>query len=329
MVDKSRIPVIDVSALYSDDDSQLEALVHEFYRVYSTVGFGYIVNHGVASELVQHVFAASERFHALPHEQKMSVELSHLHRGFIPINTSTDVNSTLAEVTHPNQSESFMVMREDLPDAPQVIAGDYLAGANQWPALDGFQSDVMDYHDAMTVLAQKLIGIVSKALDAESALLSAFETPTTWLRLLYYPPLNDETEDSALANQGIYGSAPHTDFGCLTLLAQDEIGGLQVQSLEGDWIDVPRIPGAFVVNVGDMLHRWSNGRLRSTPHRVINSSGLARYSCPFFYDPNVLTNISPLRSCVTDEKPALFDSINFGEFLRSELTAGYEHHKDR
>ena len=271
---------------------------------------------------MERVFAASQRFHAAPRELKMAVELNHLHRGFISINTSTDVNSKLADVKKPNQSESFMVMREDTEDAPEVRAGDYLAGANQWPDLDGFRDDVMAYHDALTELAGKLVEIVALALGAEpEELRSNFNPPTTWLRLLYYPPAAPLSEDD------LYGSAPHTDFGFLTILAQDEVGGLQVQTPAGNWIDAPRIADTFVVNVGDMLHRWSNGRLLSTPHRVINRSGKPRYSCPFFYDPNVTTDIAPLQATVSPEHPAKFEQLNFGEFLRGELEAGYQKHK--
>jgi len=323
MTELNEIPVIDVAAIYTTDARSVEDLSAEFYRVYSTAGFGYIINHGIPDSLVARVFSASRTFHSLPRERKMDVELNGIHRGFIPINTSTDVNSKLADVSQPNQSESFMVMREDSADSVYVRACDYLAGANQWPDLPGFRADVMDYNDAMADLASRLVGVFSKALGVESGLVDCFNPPTSWLRLLYYPPAREESSRV----DGIYGSAPHTDFGCLTLLAQDDVGGLQVQSPAGEWIDVPRIEGSFVLNVGDMLHRWSNGLLRSTPHRVINSSGLARYSCPFFYDPYVKTEIAPLASCVSNDNPARYDSINFGEFLRAELEAGYAHHQ--
>ena len=324
------IPVIDVSALHSGNTDAIDELAREFYRVYSTAGFGYIVNHAVPETLVQRVFAASARFHALPLAEKLKLELNEHHRGYIPINTSTDVNSTLADVVHPNQSESFMVMREDAADAEQVKAGHYLAGANQWPALDGFREDVMAYNDAMSELAHQLVTQAFRSLGAGSQVMEAFDPPTTWLRLLFYPPFRTDFDSSVdkLAQQGVYGSAPHTDFGCLTLLAQDDIGGLQVQSPQGEWIDVPRIPGSFVVNVGDMLHRWSNGLLRSTPHRVINISGKARYSCPFFYDPNVMSEIAPLDCCINAGQMPRYQSVNFGEFLKSELVAGYDHHKE-
>ncbi len=96
---------------------------------------------------------------------------------------------------------------------------------------------------------------------------------------------------------------------------------------KGDWIDAPRLPGTFVVNVGDILHRWSNGRLKSTPHRVINRSGRERYSCPFFFDPHVTADIAPLDACVPAGAKPDFGPINFGDFLRSELQAGYDQHQ--
>jgi isopenicillin N synthase-like dioxygenase len=149
--------------------------------------------------------------------------------------------------------------------------------------------------------------------------MAGFEVPTTWLRLLHYPSGSAQDPDD------LYGSAPHTDFGALTFLAQDNVGGLQVQTPNGDWIDAPRVEGSFVVNVGDMLHRMSNGRLLSTPHRVINRSGHERYSCPFFYDPHVSTVIKPLAGTGQPR----FEPLLFADFLRSELEASYEAHKPK
>jgi isopenicillin N synthase-like dioxygenase len=316
MSDFSSIPVLDVRAIFSDDQSAKRALAQDFARAYGDVGFAYVTGHGIPDRLIDQIFAASARFHALPRAEKMALALDHNHRGFIPINTSTDVTTTLAEVTRPNQSESFMVMREDAPGTPG-----YLSGPNQWPNLPGFRADVMAYHDAMAVLGHRLMEIAALALGAEpTEVLPAFDTPTTWLRLLHYPPTDPAETD-------LYGSAPHKDFGCLTLLAQDDVGGLQVQTPAGDWVDAPRLPGSFVVNVGDMLHRWSNGRLRSTPHRVINASGRERYSCPFFYDPHVSTVIAPLPATITADRPAQYGPIEFGAFLRSELEASYDQHK--
>ena len=313
----SEIPVLDVSAIHGGTSADIARLAERFREVYSSTGFGYITGHGIPEGLVADVFAASKNFHALPAHEKMAIALDGNHRGFIPIDTSTDVNSTLAEVTKPNQSESFMMMREDAPDGAQVAAGHYLAGPNQWPELAGFRETLEAYHRAMVALGDKMVAVFERALNAEPGSLAvAFDPPTTWLRLLHYPPTKP-AED-------VYGSAPHCDFGFLTFLAQDDVGGLQVMTPSGVWVDAPYMPGTFVLNVGDMLHRWSNGILKSTPHRVINRSGRERYSCPFFYDPHVCTVIEPLPSCA--QGGVQFAPLQFGEFLRGELEASYDQH---
>lgn len=312
MTEFSRIPVLDLAPLIEGADTS--QLAQEFLRAYGEVGFGYIVNHGVDPELRAKVFAASRDFHALPLSSKQSIALSPNHRGYIEINTSTDVTTDLAEVTKPNQSASFMMMRED----PVVDPSIYLSGPNQWPDLPGFRDTCEAYATAMTRLGYHMMGLALDALEVEDmTILRAFETPTIWLRLLHYPP------HPAQAPEDLFGSAPHKDFGCLTLLAQDDVGGLQVQTPSGTWVEAPPLKDAFVVNVGDMLHRLSNGRLLSTPHRVINATGRERYSIPFFYDPNVSTDVAPLPGTGTRK----FESLNFGEFLRHELEAGYEAHK--
>jgi isopenicillin N synthase-like dioxygenase len=316
------IPVIDASALVTGDVGARETLVREFGEAYRTVGFSYIVNHGVDTGLISELFAASRRFHALPRVEKMAIELNAANRGFLPINSSMDVHTTLAEVTAPNQSESFIAMCEHSEDSPEVIAGDYLAGPNQWPALAGFASVVMEYHDAMCRLGRQMMGIAAEALGADPhPIVAHFASPMASARLLCYPqqPLD--------APPGMFGSAPHLDFGCLTFLAQDDTGGLAVGTPSGEWIEVPPLDGAFVVNVGELLRRWSNGEFLSTPHRVINTSGRPRYSCPFFFDPHESTVITPLASCVRPDRPAAFDPVRCGDHLRSELEAGFDHHK--
>ncbi|NDW44342.1 isopenicillin N synthase family oxygenase [Ruegeria sp. PrR005] len=308
MTEFTEIPVI---RLGQRPDAEIAA---DFRTAYGTTGFGYITEHGIDPDLIAALFDASRRFHALPMERKMAVAVDRSHRGYIPINTSTDVNSTLATVTKPNQSASFMMMREDKVAQPE----EYLSGPNRWPELEGFREVLEAYAGAMTALGYRLMKIALQAAEVtDISVMRAFDTPTIWLRLLHYPP------QPAASPEDLYGSAPHTDFGCLTLLVQDDVGGLQVKTPAGNWVDVPRLPGSIVVNVGDMLHRMSNGRLLSTPHRVINRSGRERYSCPFFYDPHVNTVIEPLPGTGAPKFPPL----KFADFLRSELEAAYDAHK--
>ena len=307
-----QIPKIDISGI--EDKEFYKPLLQEFFSAYNKYGFGYIINHGIYKTLIEQLFQVSKNFHSLPLSEKMKVALDHNHRGYIAINTSTDVNSKLADVKKPNQSESFMMMREDKYELPDV----YLSGPNQWPEIENFKEVLEKYASQMTELGRNLmrLALLSSGVS-DLSVMQSFETPTIWLRLLHYPPI-PKTSPSDL-----YGSAPHTDFGCLTILAQDEIGGLQVHTKEGEWIDVPKVEDSFVVNVGDMLSRLTNGLLRSTPHRVINKSVRERYSCPFFFDPHTNAIIQPLNGT---GKPK-FSPINFGEFLREELEASYEKHK--
>ncbi|GAB5449144.1 isopenicillin N synthase family dioxygenase [Gymnodinialimonas sp.] len=312
MTDFTQIPVLDVSPLIAGQPTA--ALATAFAKAYGGTGFAYIVGHGIAPALRAAVFDASRRFHALPETMKQAIALNDIHRGYIAINTSTDVNSDLAEVTRPNQSASFMAMREDAQADPAT----YLSGPNQWPDLPGFRDACEAYVTAMTSLGRALMGLALDAIGAtDRTFLNAFDTPTTWLRLLHYPP------QSPQAPSDLYGSAPHKDFGCLTLLAQDDVGGLQVQTPGGAWVDAPPMADAFIVNVGDMLHRLSNGRLLSTPHRVINATGRERYSVPFFFDPHVSASIAPLPGTGAPR----FAPLNFGDFLRAVLEAGYDAHK--
>jgi isopenicillin N synthase-like dioxygenase len=323
MTDFRDVPVLDIAALHSENDDAKRLLQQQIYRIYSEVGFAYITNHGVDQGLIDAVFEQNRRFCEMPFADKMQVELNRIHRGYIPINTSTDRHSKLADVTRPNQSESFMMMREAGLDDADRKAGKYLAGPNRWPGnLPGFKEVVTAYNDVMAVLAEKLLQAIASAIGVTTnELMRKFTAPTTWLRLLHYPPRPLD------APRDLYGSAPHCDFGCITLLAQDQVGGLQVQNPTGQWVDAPFIAGTFVMNVGDMLHRLSNGQLRSTPHRVINRSGVERYSVVFFYDPDVSASIEPLADCVSVDSPARFTSEVFGDYLRTELSGAYDRHR--
>ena len=298
-------------------DARSATLGADILEAYGAWGFGYVVGHPIPTTLLAEVFAQSRRFHALAMDEKRLILADGTHRGYIPFKASTDVTSSVEAVTKPNQSESLMLMHDLAADHPDVVAGAYLAGANKWPDLPGFREVMTEYEGAMCDFARHLVEAIAVGLGDTGPMRESFETPTTWLRLLHYPPQHAQSPDDE------YGSAPHTDFGAITLLAQDDVGGLAVKTTDGRWVDVPPVEGEFVMNVGDMLNRWSNGRLLSTPHRVTNRSGRERYSVPFFFDPHVETVIAPLPSL----GEPLFEPLVFGEFLRGELEASYDAHK--
>jgi isopenicillin N synthase-like dioxygenase len=159
------------------------------------------------------------------------------------------------------------------------------------------------------------LGMPARSLDHH------FERPTTFLRLLHYPPQPvNEAEQ--------LGSAPHTDYGIITLLAQDDAGGLQVRPRGGDWIEAPPIPNTYVLNVADMLARWTNNRFVSTPHRVINRSGLDRYSLPYFFDPSMDAMIECLPTCTDADHPPAYGPVRYGDYLMERLNKNYDYRKE-
>jgi len=174
-----------------------------------------------------------------------------------------------------------------------------LIGPNVWPAaLPELRASVYPYFEAASACAEDLLRgfALGAGLDPEHFIRHR-DRPVSRGSLQYYPP----PPDSAAEDQ--FGVAPHTDFGVLTVLCQDEAGGLEIQRHDGGWIAMPPIPGTFVVNIGDLLHRWSNRRYRSTVHRVINSSGRERLSLVLAYDPNFETLVDARAFCATDESP--------------------------
>jgi isopenicillin N synthase-like dioxygenase len=306
------VPTIDLSL---PDDEVIAALD----AAYSTIGFAYLVNHGVEPETVDGVFAASARFHALPQEDKDALAIGPTHRGYIGMATSLIVTSSVDTVTRPNMSESLILGRPQEADDPDVIAGLPLAGVNPWPeAAPDIQEPILAYQTAMERLCLRLTRLIAQALGAPAdALDAAFEKPTTYLRLLHYPPIPADSPAD------LWGSAPHTDYGFITVLAQDAVGGLQVRMPDGSWVDAPTIPNSFVMNSGDILRRWSNERWLSTPHRVKNSTQVDRYSVPFFYDPHVSVDVVPLTSC---GEPVV-EPVNYGEYVMHKFTSNYSQHQ--
>jgi isopenicillin N synthase-like dioxygenase len=313
------LPVIDLGGLR--DPAADAGVARALDDAFGTVGFCYFTNTGIDPAMIDGVFAASRCFHALPFEAKREIAMNAFHRGYMAPNTSLIETSSVARVTRPNYSESFMLMHEVPPDDPRF--GTPLNGANQWPAgLAGFREAVLAYDTALRTFCLRLLRPIALALNLPpNALAPFFRQPTTFLRMLHYPPQPADAPDDA------YGSAPHTDYGCITILLQDHVGGLEVRPRGGDWIAAPPIEGSFVVNVADMLARWTNDRWRSTPHRVKNLSGGARYSCPYFFDMDLDCTVACLDSCHSVGNPARYPPVRYGDYLLERLDRNYAYRK--
>jgi len=283
------------------------------------VGFFYLVNHGVDASLRDRAFAAAKRFFDQPLAAKSEIHISqspHL-RGYTPIlEENFDTANGKGDL-----KESFDMALE-VPLTHPILSSDQgLYGPNVWPAGDpAFQSHIYEYFEAMLQLSLRLLQGFALALDlAEDYFDPLVRMPLASMRLLHYPTQPD------CAPEGQIGAGAHSDYECFTILAQDDVGGLQVLNLRGEWVAAPPIRGSFVVNIADMMSRWSNNRFVSTVHRVVNTGDRERYSIPFFFGPSYDTVIAPLPSCVSSEHPAGYPPILAGHYLEGRFAATYSH----
>jgi isopenicillin N synthase-like dioxygenase len=277
------LPVIDMSSLYdrSDKREHLRVAVQIEDACRST-GFFYIVGHGVSPETLAALDTASRRFFSLPNGEKNQIAMAHggrAWRGYFPLG---------GELTsgEPDQKEGLYFGTELAADHPRVKVGIPLHGPNLWPeSIPELRGLVLEYMAATVRAAQTLLRGIALSLDLEPDYFIKVYTrePTVLFRVFHYP----NTTDSG------WGVGEHTDYGLLTLLAQDEQGGLQVES-NGEWIDAPPIEDTLVCNLGDMLDRLTGGWYRSNAHRVRNTSGHSRLSFPLFFDPGFEAELVPL-----------------------------------
>ncbi len=312
------IPVIDLGSARAGAPAANERAAREIAAALDTIGFFAIANHGVPHSVTDNALAFARAFFALPAERKLAVRISAAHRGYMPMGDQHRV-----EAKRPNLSESFLVGPELAPDDPDVLAGRPLHGPNQWPPHPAFLRLALEAHfEAMTGLGQELVELFDQALDVPAGFFrSRFKKPMAFIRALHYPPAPEPCPPD------LFGAAPHSDFGFLTIVAQDDIGGLQVRRRDGTWIDAPCRPGLFLVNIGDMLMRWTNDRFVSTQHRVLNPKGSHRYSLAFFFDPDFETIVECLPSCRSADNPPRYPPASWGEFLAARFDAQHAYRK--
>ncbi|MFC3902222.1 Isopenicillin N synthase [Acinetobacter marinus] len=294
------IPVIDIAGLFSEQKSERIAVAKTIGQTCLDKGFFYIQNHGIDANLQQQVFAQSQQFFALDEQQKNRIHknLSIANRGYEPLK-----NQTLEAGTPADLKEGFYCGREYAPNSIEVHQKKFNHGPNQWPTeLDGFADTMMAYQAQLEQLAKTLMRGLALSLNLDEFYFDTFsQDALITLRLLHYPPQPANPEPNEK------GCGAHTDFGALTLLLQDQNGGLQVwDNQHQDWIDAPPIEGTYVVNLGDLIARWTNDRYKSTLHRVINRSGRERYSVPFFFAGNPDYQVSCLNCCLDDTQTAKY-----------------------
>jgi isopenicillin N synthase-like dioxygenase len=301
------LPVIDVAPLTGGGTGTATGTVAEqIQAACRDRGFFYVTGHGVPADLLAELSAASAEFFALPVADKMEIAMARggrAWRGYFPVG---------GELTsgQPDLKEGLYFGTELPDDDPRVVAGLPLHGRNLFPRqVPRLRELVLSYLDALAGLGQSVLAGVALSLGLDAGYFATGYTadPTILFRIFSYPASPPEAAG--------WGVGEHTDYGLLTLLAQDDSGGLQVAAPEG-WIEAPPIPGTFVCNIGDMLDRLTGGWYRSTPHRVRNLSGHARLSFPFFLDPGFAAEVPPLpgRAATGDDGQRRWDGQDLRAF---------------
>jgi isopenicillin N synthase-like dioxygenase len=303
-----RIPVIDLEPSFSGNPEHRITTANEIHKAARETGFFYVKNHRIDPSLVDCAFEQAKRFFALPLEQKLDLKITvETPRGYERLEGQVlDVGSTA-----PDLKEGFLVAGDPAPGAPTVAGALSDTLANRWPSgLPGFREGVLNYYAPMCDLGLHLMRLLALSLDMPE---DFFDEPYRFsnprLRMHHYPP---QPADAAF-NQ--IGAGAHTDWGAITLLAQDDCGGLEVENAAHEWLRGEPVPGTFVINLGDMVSRWTNGLYHSNMHRVMNDSGRDRYSIVLFYNPKHHTRVECLPTCLpADGKPA-YEPCTAGEHL--------------
>jgi isopenicillin N synthase-like dioxygenase len=313
-------PIIDIAALLDDHPQDADRAAHEIAAACRDVGFFYVRNHGVAASTLAALEHASVRFFALSHAAKMEIAMEkggRAWRGYFPLG---------GELTSgkPDLKEGLYLGEELDRSDPRVEAGWPLHGPNLFPAqIPELRPAVLGFMQEASTTARAILEGLAISLGLERSYFERRYTgrPTMLFRIFRYPPSPPDGE--------AWGVGEHTDYGLLTLLAQDSVGGLEVKTPNDGWIEAPPIPDALVCNIGDMLDRLTGGHYRSTPHRVRNGSGRERYSFPFFFDPGFDAVISPLPERVfeaIEDKDARWDRASvraftgtYGDYLLAKV----------
>ncbi|KAI6114509.1 hypothetical protein F5141DRAFT_1291217 [Pisolithus sp. B1] len=309
------IPVIDIGRASTPEERA--ALARQIRDACVKVGFFYVSNHGIPQEIIDAVFSAMKAYFSLPLETKM--KLYHRkganYRGYAPV---SDAN--FSAESRGDLFEGFVIGWEELipkEDEDKKVDDDATTIPNLWPSEPaGFREAFLNYYHATVGVRNALYRLFALALDLPETYFGDNDLPT--MRSHYYPPQTGPEDDR------IIGINAHSDFECFTILWQEPgIQALQVLNSDKQWINAPPITGTLVINIGDLLARWTNDVFRSTVHRVINKSGIPRYSIATFIGVDPHVEVEPLPSCVSPERPPKYGPILAGDHVRKRLKETY------
>lgn len=304
---KLNIPVIDFSGFRQGSPAEQNQVVQAIYRACHEIGFMYLKNHGIPNAVLDSTFAQARHFFDLPVEVKEQVYWEPTNRGYVPIERQK------LDAERPGDYKEAFDLGSDLnPYSP-----------NKWPVGESeFCQQMTTFSEACEALASDVLRCFARALKVPEFFFVEYHNQKKYtLRLLHYPAL----EVALKPNQVRAGD--HTDWGSITLLFQDDVGGLEVRTRQGEWISAPSLPNTVLVNIGDLMQRWTNHEFCSTPHRVViptsSQGSRSRYSIAFFYGPNHTAQIECLESCCGPNRPPLYEPISAHDYFRERVAATY------
>ena len=312
-LDPVLLPVVDITDLRSGGDGK--AVARQLHLASQTLGFIYIKGHGIADALIDQARSTAYDFFRASPQEKSTVKVSAKHRGWLGRGGAKMQDDAKADL-----KESFIWGYEDQTG---ILPDDHdLRGPNLWPELlPEMRVHSMAYFEEAHQVAHHLMRGFALGLDLpEDFFVQTASRPLSRASYVYYPAQPEELGEEQ------FGVGPHTDFGVLTVLCQDAVGGLQVQTVSGDWIEAPPMPGTLIVNVADLLARWTGGSYKSTPHRVVNASGRERLSLVLAFDPNPETVIDA-RSVLGQDHAGLEPPITCGDYLTWRFNKAFAYRK--
>ncbi|WCM92291.1 isopenicillin N synthase family oxygenase [Acidovorax sp. NCPPB 2350] len=314
------LPVVSLAAIRSRDERRKRELAQALARVCRERGYFYVEDHGVPEDMLAAAQAAVHGFFDLPLADKMAINIadSPFHRGYVPAGGETAYGSTIKDI-----KEAFDMALELGPDDPDVRAGKFFHGPNNWPPAQPLLRPTLSwlYREWL-----QMCGNISELFALGLGLPNTYfaertQKPLAQLRAARYP------EQPPGDTGGAIGCGTHTDYGIVTVIWQMDAEGLEVCDPAGRWVRAPRIPGTFTCLLGNVTGMWTNDHWRATPHRVLNVSGETRHSLNFFFDPDYDCVVEPLPPFVTAAKPARYAPTTMGAHLVQSFDGVFEYRK--
>lgn len=305
------IPVVDLSQFTEGTTQQKEDFVQKLGKAYEDVGFVAVKNHGISDELIADLYKNVQQFFSLPSQKKKGYEIPELagQRGY------TSFGKEHAKGSDAPDLKEFFQFGQMVP-ASHPLKGEYPDNVEVDEVAD-FNPTLEKAYRAFEKSGKELLRAIALYLGLKEAYFDEFvDEGNSIIRCIHYPPITIEPKSAIRAEQ-------HEDINLITLLVGASAGGLEILTKQNDWVPVTSLPQQIVVNVGDMLERLTNNKLKSTTHRVVNPPRelwhTSRFSIPFFLHPKSSMSLAALDSCVDKDHPKANPDITAGEYLDERL----------